>query len=113
MSSSKPQQKKAAPPPAMEPIVYEVVWKDGGKRPGIAYLFIKSLFEDEIRKRTPLDNEKIQVYPEPREVGEIMRKLDEVGLKLVKKEKKEYIRVGEFQNQGHVISSMTFDALIP
>lgn len=77
--------------------MYEVVWKNGGKRPGIAKAFVDSQYGPEV-KSTPLDNEKIRLYPEPIEVGEIRRKLDEAGLALVKKEKKEQIKVGEFDN---------------
>lgn len=49
-----------------------------------------------LKLKVPLSiTKKIRLYPEPIEVGEIRRKLDEAGLALVKKEKKEQIKVGE------------------
>lgn len=84
-----------------EAYVYEVVWRDGRKLPGIAETYIQTLYGRELAKM-PLDNAKKQFYPAPIGVNEVVLRLYEEGLVLKERKLKEVKRrVGEFYN-SHV-----------
>lgn len=81
-----------------EAYVYEVVWADGRKLPGIAETYIQTLYGRDLAKM-PLDNAKKQFYPAPIGVNEVVLRLYEEGLVLKERKLKEVKRrAGEFYN---------------
>lgn len=64
--------------------VYELLWADGTKRPGIAKTVIQAYYGPGVRS-TPLDKANLRFHPDPVAVKDIFEKLYKQGIVLRKR----------------------------